>query len=1146
MTVLGDLIVNLSANSSSFQSEIARATRLGSDYHRTMESGSRRNNAAINESQQALKALNGQLESTRAIASQATGVLAGVFTIGSLIKTADEWGQLSSRVRMATDSQSQYIDVQQRLMQISDRTYKSIDEQSELFIRSANSMKELGFSTASTIDFIDSISSSLTTNAASTEKGQSAINALSKSMVMGKVAGDQWNTVMEVMPTIIGDIARYLGTTETEVKKLAASGKLSMDTFAKATIAAKDRNAELAEAMPTTIGDAITKLSNHWKAYIGDANAAHGVTQTVSGSISFLADHIDMLAIAGTALAAGGAAKYLTSVGISAGGAARELLKAQKEQISLADAQLKAAQAAQYKTTLERRAAQAALDVATGTDKQRAATLALVQARKVEEAAINGVAVAQTRLNAITSVAGRIGAGLLSAVGGLPGLAMMAVSAAAGFLLLRDNSNEASKSLADMSLPVDELTKKFRELGEVQRRSFTDSLRNDIANTDAEIRKSVDAIKIYATQAMPKDLVSNAFGGTELVINAENQQALDRFIATLRDVDSSAGGIKNLQGYMQSNFDAFAKATNMSDEQRQGLQELATAYVESKGKLEGFTERLQAIIGVTKEATAANNGLAASLNVDFSKQLTSAKLALDVSKLAAKGATKEADLLRDAYTAAGDQAELLAPQIQKIVAAGGKIDVAPELEGVRAWVQLKSETQDNIEAGKKFTEGAKKSGSVVNEFQQKTANLNKEIKVESVRLREGDAAAALFSASLEAGTKWTEAQRGELVRLSKALAEAKQRWTDHNAAIASDPYRSAAESQRQAQEQLQRQIAGGDIQSTEELYRRKEKIHTDYINALAEANQRFAVSGNDELAGNVDPVQSLSNQLAKRQALIETYAAAGVITEQRKNQLILASETETREQQYQASLKLYASQGDLQRMAVDLYQDSKDRLTNMLTGLANKTQTATEAMSNLFASLSQSIIKNLIDMAAQAIVTSSIMQTITGISGGVISGFMGGASAATGSASNAFSGGAYSGLSFNAKGGVYDSPSLSAYSGQVVSSPTFFAFAKGAGVMGEAGPEAIMPLTRAADGSLGVRAVTTRQPDVSSVTTATGGTTLMVNVEINNSGTNSQSSSGYEQFGSDIGRYIETKYRELIQKDLGQRGAITTAIKGGR
>lgn len=58
----------------------------------------------------------------------------------------------------------------------------------------------------------------------------------------------------------------------------------------------------------------------------------------------------------------------------------------------------------------------------------------------------------------------------------------------------------------------------------------------------------------------------------------------------------------------------------------------------------------------------------------------------------------------------------------------------------------------------------------------------------------------------------------------------------------------------------------------------------------------------------------------------------------------------------------------------------------------------------------------------------------------------------------------------NALGGVYSSPSLSAYSGQVVSQPTMFAFAKGAGLMGEAGPEAIMPLSRGSDGKLGVKA----------------------------------------------------------------------------
>ncbi|WP_291996734.1 hypothetical protein [Candidatus Accumulibacter sp. ACC012] len=62
-----------------------------------------------------------------------------------------------------------------------------------------------------------------------------------------------------------------------------------------------------------------------------------------------------------------------------------------------------------------------------------------------------------------------------------------------------------------------------------------------------------------------------------------------------------------------------------------------------------------------------------------------------------------------------------------------------------------------------------------------------------------------------------------------------------------------------------------------------------------------------------------------------------------------------------------------------------------------------------------------------------------------------------------------SGLLPNADGGVYRSPSLSRFSGQIVNSPRLFAFAAGAGVMGEAGPEAILPLSRGSDGKLGVR-----------------------------------------------------------------------------
>jgi lambda family phage tail tape measure protein len=57
----------------------------------------------------------------------------------------------------------------------------------------------------------------------------------------------------------------------------------------------------------------------------------------------------------------------------------------------------------------------------------------------------------------------------------------------------------------------------------------------------------------------------------------------------------------------------------------------------------------------------------------------------------------------------------------------------------------------------------------------------------------------------------------------------------------------------------------------------------------------------------------------------------------------------------------------------------------------------------------------------------------------------------------------------SAQGNVFNSAGLSAYSNQIVSQPTVFPFAHGIGLMGEAGPEAIMPLKRGPDGNLGVR-----------------------------------------------------------------------------
>lgn len=96
----------------------------------------------------------------------------------------------------------------------------------------------------------------------------------------------------------------------------------------------------------------------------------------------------------------------------------------------------------------------------------------------------------------------------------------------------------------------------------------------------------------------------------------------------------------------------------------------------------------------------------------------------------------------------------------------------------------------------------------------------------------------------------------------------------------------------------------------------------------------------------------------------------------------------------------------------------------------------------------------------------SVSSASSGSGGGLFSGLLGGLGSLFGGGKGAFPsapGGLY------AKGGTF-LDGINGFSNQVVNRPTMFAFAKGTGLMGEAGPEAIMPLTRDASGRLGVSA----------------------------------------------------------------------------
>lgn len=143
---------------------------------------------------------------------------------------------------------------------------------------------------------------------------------------------------------------------------------------------------------------------------------------------------------------------------------------------------------------------------------------------------------------------------------------------------------------------------------------------------------------------------------------------------------------------------------------------------------------------------------------------------------------------------------------------------------------------------------------------------------------------------------------------------------------------------------------------------------------------------------------------------------------------------------------------EMQERVQSLADTIKSSMSEAFMSMVEGTKSAKDA----FRDMARAIIKQLFDiLVVQQIVGS--FDAKTGVGSGVVGAIMG---AFTNGA--AFSGGKVTAF---ADGGV-------------VSKPTLFPMANGVGLMGEAGPEAIMPLKRGANGKLGVQVEGSQQPVV--------------------------------------------------------------------
>ncbi|WP_322614205.1 tape measure protein [Pseudomonas sp. BIC9C] len=654
------MLVRIEATTAQLRQEMARADSSVAQASGKIDKSLARVDEAFDRAGESAESAAGLIKSALAAAI-------GAASISKIIETADSYGQMSDRIGMATSSVSEYDLVQQRLLETAKRTYRPLSEAQELYIRTADSLKSMGYDTGQALDVMDSFSFLLVTNSASADKASAAIDAYSKALQTGKVEADGWQSILAAMPTVVDTIAKSTGRTAEEIRSLGAQGKLSLDVLTEGLQKSAEANGVLADSMSVAVRDAVQNLSNAFTVYVGRLNESTDGTGALAGVISGIADNFETLAeIAGVA-AAGALAVFARGLATSTAASVLSTKAAIEDSLARraqAASALLAAQADQKKAQTAVFLAEKESIAAKGTAVQTQMSLQLAEARMAEARATNAVAVAQSAVVGPTRT-------VLGLLGGPAGVALLAIGAATAFLTLRDNTSVLEQKLGDLSDPLDKLTERFNKLNRATQSVTLRELRASIADTEKDLATAAGSIAFEFQASLTNAGLAGASGfmGGMAPLPAEFQSAMD---IVNKAVANSAKGqavdwkvvadqVRQIPGVTEEMAQSIetgqikvSDLTVILDKQRQTLAELTgetDANTASRGKNNAaiaaadqvgqtYLEQLQKQLGAAQDKTALE---AANRFISENTDLTEGMIVAIRSAAAAKDAQKAAD-----------------------------------------------------------------------------------------------------------------------------------------------------------------------------------------------------------------------------------------------------------------------------------------------------------------------------------------------------------------------------------------------------------------------------------------------------------------------------------------------------------------------
>lgn len=296
------------------QRSATAAQKLATEQQRTAAAQSQAQAAADRAALAALRLQQAQdraAQSSRNAASsimsfvRGAAALVGVgLSANAILSAADAYTVLQNKLQNVSESQAQVNELTNRLFETANRTRTPVQETAQAFTRFDMALKNLGKSQEDSLRLTETVNKMLVVSGATSNEAGSALLQLSQAFNKGKLDGDEFRSVMELMPNAADAIAKRLKVTRGELLKLAPEGKITAKVMLEAfQDAAAGIDAKFGKTVPT-LSQAMTVLRNNATQTFGEINKQLGITAGISKVLIFLAENMKAVALAAAVLGA--------------------------------------------------------------------------------------------------------------------------------------------------------------------------------------------------------------------------------------------------------------------------------------------------------------------------------------------------------------------------------------------------------------------------------------------------------------------------------------------------------------------------------------------------------------------------------------------------------------------------------------------------------------------------------------------------------------------------------------------------------------------------------------------------------------------------------------------------------------------------